>query len=77
MSALAFKLDLRLLNLPPEESAALQQQVEKLLEVTEPKPVERDANGWPVRHWERIRELWGDAPFVRPDQGVEEIREDW
>jgi hypothetical protein len=77
MSALAMKLDQRLLSLPPDQSAALEKQVAALLQTTEPAPVERDANGWPVGHWERIHALWGDEPFERPDQGVEEIREDW
>jgi hypothetical protein len=77
MSTLAMKLEQRLLSLPPDQSAALEKQVEALLDTPEPSAKMLDANGWPVGHWERIRELWGDEPFERPDQGVEEIREEW
>jgi hypothetical protein len=74
------KLDQRLLTLPPDQSAALEKQVEKLLEVPNPlwpDETEFTANGWPKGWLRRIAEEWGPEPFVAPAELPMEKLESW
>lgn len=80
MNNLAQELDKALHTLPPAKATRLTKAVHEMILTALPDSTDsepRDANGYPIGHWERIRELWGDEPFDRPPQGVEEAREEW
>jgi hypothetical protein len=80
MSSIAEELDRVLKTVHPEKAAHIVRSVREMLKAVEPEwkaNLAHTANGYPEGFWEEIRQLWGDEPFERPDQGVEEIREDW
>jgi hypothetical protein len=80
MSALAMKLDQRLLSLPPDQSAALEKQVQKLLDAPNPLwPDETNftATGWPKGWLRKIAEDWGSEPFEAPPELPTEKLESW
>ena len=86
MTAIAEHLDRKLKTMPPAAAASVEKLVLDVLNVMEEASAKPDAKDREAairahqEHWKMVdamtRELdW--SGFERPDQGVEEIREDW
>ncbi|MFZ4765855.1 MAG: hypothetical protein ACOYMN_12965 [Roseimicrobium sp.] len=83
MTAIAEHLDRRLKTLPPAAAASVEKLVWDVLSVVDAEPPALDHEAAVKAHREHIAKCldmaseldWSD--FERPDQGVEEIREDW
>ena len=85
MTAIAEHLDRKLKTMPPAAAASVEKLVLDVLSIVEasPPPAAPDREAAIKAHQEHIgrcidaaAELdWSD--FKRPDQGVEEVREDW
>ena len=83
MIAIAERLDRKLRSLPPARAASVEKLVNDVLDVVESEPATSADRAAAIEahreHWRNMdvaldRLDWSD--FERPDQGVEEIRED-
>ena len=84
MTAIAERLDRKLKSLPPDRAASVEKLVSDVLEIVGDSAPETDAERMAAiaahqEHWRKMDVAldhldWSD--FERPDQGVEEIRED-
>ena len=85
MTAIAEHLDRKLKSMPAATAASVEKLVMDVLNVVETAPPApaKDREAAIKAHQEHIRRCidsaseldWSD--FERPDQGVEEVREDW
>lgn len=84
MTAIAERLDRKLKSLPPARAASVEKLVTDVLEVVDSVPATSADRATAIaahrEHIERCTAMaaeldWSD--FERPDQGVEEVREDW
>lgn len=84
MTAIAARLDQKLKTLSPARAASVEKLVSDVLEIVENAPAPDTDRAAAIEahreHWRKMDSLldeldWSD--FERPDQGVEEVREDW
>lgn len=83
MNVIAERLDRKLMSLSPERAASVEKLVTDVLEVLDAVPTTSADRAAAIEahreHWRKMdlaldRLDWSD--FERPDQGVEEIRQD-
>jgi hypothetical protein len=85
MTAIAEHLDRKLKTMPPAVAASVEKLVLDVISVVEasPPPPAQDheaAIKAHQEHWKRVDAMTKEldwSGFERPDQGVEEVREDW
>lgn len=75
MNSIVRELDARLQTLDGITAAALERVVRDAIDLASRQ--QTPLTTWPEGFFARIRDEWGEAPFDRPPQGEQEIREDW
>ena len=84
MTAIAARLDQKLKTLSPARAASVEKMVNDVLEFVDATPASDADRAAAIeahrQHIDKCLALAGEldwSEFERPDQGVEEIREDW
>ena len=84
MTAIAARLDQKLKTLSPARAASVEKLVSDVLEFVDSTPASAASHEAAIEahreHWRKVDSFldetdWSD--FERPNQGVEEVREDW